>query len=231
MGLILSIESATNICSVALHREGQLLGREELFAEKSHSGMMTTVMGNVVTNCGFQLGDLSAVAVSEGPGSYTGLRIGTSSAKGLCYALNLPLIAVNTLHAMAKDVSSYILDESAILRPMLDARRMEVYTLSCDSNAETVIGDTKPVVVDESSFENDLSKAKVYFFGNGAEKCKPLFGEHENAFFIPDVNTSAHGVGLLAWEKFMKQEFVDLAYFEPFYLKEFHFTTPKKKLL
>ncbi|MBL6446368.1 tRNA (adenosine(37)-N6)-threonylcarbamoyltransferase complex dimerization subunit type 1 TsaB [Fulvivirga sp. 29W222] len=226
MSLILSIETATAVCSVALHHNGQLIGTQTLYIEKSHSGLLAPVIDSLVKYCGFTLNDLSAVAVSEGPGSYTGLRIGVSTAKGLCFALDIPLVAVNTLEAMAFGVNKYNRSE-ALLCPMIDARRMEVYCLIATHNME-IVEHTKPEIIDTTSFENFLLKSKVLFFGNGAAKCEEVITS-ENALFIDNVYPDASNVGFIAYRKYQEQKFEDVAYFEPFYLKEFRITKPKAK--
>jgi tRNA threonylcarbamoyladenosine biosynthesis protein TsaB len=229
MSLILSIETSTKVCSVALHAQGELIAVQELFQEKSHSGMLAVLIKDILGYAGRELTELSAIALAKGPGSYTGLRIGTATAKGLCYALEVPLISVNTLEAMASQASNYNVD-GAMLCPMLDARRMEVYYM-CFNHKMEIIEETQPLVVDEHSFEAILSKGKVLFFGNGAEKCKAVIGNRTNAFFLDQLNPSAKTVGSIALEKFNNNEFEDLAYFEPFYLKDVRITSPKKGML
>lgn len=226
MSLILSIETATTVCSVALHHHGQLIGTQTLYIEKSHSGLLAPVIDSLVKYCGFTLNDLSAVAISEGPGSYTGLRIGVSTAKGLCYALDVPLVAVNTLEAMAFGVNKYNKTE-ALLCPMIDARRMEVYCLLANHQVQ-IVEPTKPEIIDSTSFEDILLKNQIMFFGNGATKCKGVITS-ANALFIDDVCPDASNVGFLAYRKFEEQQFEDVAYFEPFYLKEFRISKPKAK--
>lgn len=224
MSLILSIETATPVCAVALHDEGVLLGHYRLLKDKSHSEKLAVLINNLVKDCGRNIKDLSAVAVSEGPGSYTGLRIGTSTAKGLCYALNIPLIAVNSLTALAAQMTEIVADEELLL-PMFDARRMEVYCQVLDKNLSSLV-DTAPVVIDEKSFIKYLDKNKIYLFGDGAGKCKPVI-THPNAFYVDDIYPGAATVGKLAFKKYLQKEFVNVAYFEPAYLKEFRAGKPK----
>ncbi|BDD10712.1 tRNA (adenosine(37)-N6)-threonylcarbamoyltransferase complex dimerization subunit type 1 TsaB [Fulvitalea axinellae] len=228
MALILSLETATTVCSVALHEDGVLKAKEELFVDKSHSSQLTVAIDNVVKNAGFAYKDLSAVAVSEGPGSYTGLRIGTSTGKGLCYSLDIPLIAVNTLEGMANSIKGFNLD-GALLCPMLDARRMEVYCAVYDAEGKE-LSPTQAVIVEPESYDKYLEQGKVIFFGNGSDKCVEVFGQHPNASFWPNVSPSAEGIGNLAYVKYEQQSFEDVAYFEPFYLKEFRATKPKKNI-
>ena len=224
MALILSIETATPVCAVALHEHGRLLGEIRLLKDKSHSGKLAPVIQNLVKDCDFEMQDLSAIAVSEGPGSYTGMRIGVSTAKGLCYGLKVPLIAINTLTAMAAQIEPFIGNDDVLI-PMLDARRMEVYCIVHGKNLQ-LIRETEPVVIDENSFGDLLQKNKCYIFGDGAPKCKEVL-VHPNVFFIDDVYPSASTIGQLAYQKFRNKKFEDVAYFEPYYLKEYKAGKPK----
>lgn len=229
MALILSLETATTVCSVALHKDGKLLAHQELHLRQSHSARLGVLVEDIVHYAGYTLRDLDMVAVSKGPGSYTGLRIGTASAKGLCFALDIPLVAVNTLEAMAYGVSQYITHESHLC-PMIDARRMEVYALIADREMNVILP-TSPIVVDEGAFELYMKKRPLLFFGDGAAKCKTVLSGNPNARFIDNVTPSARDVGALAFEmhKTNKLVYEDLAYFEPFYLKEFMAKQPKVK--
>ncbi|MEX2335689.1 MAG: tRNA (adenosine(37)-N6)-threonylcarbamoyltransferase complex dimerization subunit type 1 TsaB [Fulvivirga sp.] len=226
MPLILSIETATTVCSVALYRGDTLLGTQTLFIDKSHSGLLAPSMASLVQYCSHKFSDLDAVAVSKGPGSYTGLRIGVSAAKGLCFALGIPLIAINTLKAMAQGVSKYNKGE-AMLCPMIDARRMEVYCLVANHDMN-IIDETKPVIVEEDFLQELLQEREVLFFGNGSDKCRGVI-KHSNAIFIPGIHPDAANIGFLAHQKFARQQFEDVAYFEPFYLKEFRMSKPKNQ--
>jgi tRNA threonylcarbamoyladenosine biosynthesis protein TsaB len=226
MSLILSIDTSTKVCSVALHQDGKLLSISELYTEKSHSGMLTTLCENVVKHGGFSLSQLDAVAVAKGPGSYTGLRIGVSTAKGFCFALDKPLISINTLEAMAFQVKDFY-DETHLLCPMIDARRMEVYCQILD-NKLNIISETEAKIIDESSFSEILNKKKVVFFGDGAAKCQAEI-THKNAVFLnTEIHPSAKTVGLLATNSFEKSLFENVVTFEPFYLKDFVGTQAKK---
>lgn len=226
MPLILSIETATNACSVALHKNGVLLGLQELFLEKSHSTHLAVMIEQLLSNCQVEMKDLQAVAISKGPGSYTGLRIGVATAKGLCYALDIPLISVDTLIAMAHQLVGIPLSID-YLCPMIDARRMEVYCIIINKEFE-VEYETNAVVVNEESFQEWLHQGKVLFFGNGAEKCQQLL-QRSNSVFMTGLYPTATSMGLLAATKFTKGIYEDLTYFEPFYLKEFRATVPKRK--
>lgn len=224
MSLILSIETSTPVCSIALHDEGKLIASQELLQEKSHSQSLAIMIRDILASAHIDKKDLKAIAVSEGPGSYTGLRIGTSTAKGLCFALSIPLIAINSLFAMASGVNKFNKTNS-LLVPMLDARRMEVYCMQVSSASE-IITETEAKIIDEGSYAKELEKGQIIFFGNGADKCSEVI-RHQNAVFLNHIHTSAVHMGELAYEKFVINDFEDLAYFEPFYLKEFKAIKPK----
>lgn len=230
MSLILGIETATKMCSVAISRDGVLLALKETGGEYSHSENLNHFVELACNEANIKLNELDAIAISKGPGSYTGLRIGVSSAKGLCYGLEKPLIAVDTLKALTLAVikSNSFVSET-LFCPMIDARRMEVYTALYNSNLE-MIDPISAKIIDESSFVKVLEEHKVVFFGDGAEKCKTLLGGHKNAVFIDNVEPSAKYINQLALEKLNKQQFEDVTYFEPYYLKEFLATTPKNKV-
>ncbi|MBW3546004.1 MAG: tRNA (adenosine(37)-N6)-threonylcarbamoyltransferase complex dimerization subunit type 1 TsaB [Bacteroidetes bacterium] len=225
MTYILSIETATRVCSVALHQDGVLIVSQHLHIDKSHSGLLTVLMQNSLQYAGIGMSAINAVAVSAGPGSYTGLRIGASTAKGLCYALDIPLIAINTLEAMAFDAARFA-PWQALLCPMIDARRMEVYCLLTNAQQEVLVP-AAPKVIDAQSFGQELEQQPVYFFGDGAAKCKPLLGSHQHAHFIEGLVPSAIPVGAMAYQRYLAGQFEDVAYFEPVYLKEFQGSKPK----
>ena len=227
MGLILSIETATKVCSVALHKDGTLLTCSEIHLDKSHSTYLLGLIEHVLRVADMDQKDLQAIAISEGPGSYTGLRIGSSTVKGLCYALDTPLISVSTLQAMALQVSN-LYTENAIFCPMIDASRMEVYCALYDVNNK-VVKEIEPVIIDESSFLDEMVSNKMIFFGNGSDKCKGVISDQ--AAFVSGIFPSAVTIGQIAFEKYEEKKFEDIAYYEPFYLKEFRPTTPKAKLL
>lgn len=224
MALILSLESATPVCSVALFEGSKLLDSSHLHIPQSASSRLAVMIDEVLKRCDVSPKQLNAVAVSSGPGSYTGLRIGVASAKGLCFALSIPLISVNTLESMVSQVADRF-DEGDLLCPMLDARRMEVYCLLALSDGR-VIQETQAKVIDESSFQSELSENKIIFFGSGAAKCRDVI-QHKNAAFIDNIFPSAVDIGRLAFAKFESQSFEDLAGFEPFYLKDFIVKKPK----
>jgi tRNA threonylcarbamoyladenosine biosynthesis protein TsaB len=229
MARVLSIETATSICSVAIHEDGVLLAVEELLRDRSHSAYLNDCIEHLIGVAGLKIRDLDAVAVSKGPGSYTGLRIGTSTAKGLCYALDIPLIAVNTLEAMARDVNRFN-DEGALLCPMIDARRMEVYHLIMDHTGH-IVHPTRALVVTSDAFDPWLESGdRLWLFGNGANKTKDVLKGRPGIFYIEDVIASATFIGRIAYEHFKKGKFEDVAYFEPFYLKDFIAKKPKKSI-
>lgn len=222
MGVILSIETATTNCSVSLSRNGKTLVLKEDYGKNySHAERLHIYIDDVLKEANLQPKDLDAVAISKGPGSYTGLRIGVSAAKGLCFALSKPLISVPTLEALAHQVEV----ENGIIIPMLDARRMEVYSAIFDADYNQ-IRDTQAQVLDENTFTEYLEKDKVYFIGNGVEKTKTIIN-HSNAVFIDDKLPSANEMGFLAYNKYKISDTEDVAYFEPYYLKDFVALKPK----
>ena len=224
MALILSIESATKNCSVCVAQEGEISAIKELREEKfSHSEKLHSFVLEVMSSSGHELSDIDAVAVSKGPGSYTGLRIGVSTAKGLCYALDKPLISVPTLESLARQV---VPSENELIIPLLDARRMEVYSAVFDSRYSQ-IRETQAEVIEENSFSEFLERSRVCFLGDGAEKTKSVI-RHPNAVFIDNRYPSARETAILAEIRYQQQSFEDLAYFEPYYLKDFVAGTPKK---
>jgi tRNA threonylcarbamoyladenosine biosynthesis protein TsaB len=219
MALILSIETSTSVCSIALHDEGKLIVSNEIYFERSHSGSLLSIIHNALKYAHLKIKDLSAIAISKGPGSYTGLRIGTSTAKGLCFSLDIPLISVNTLYAMAFGMNIFN-TEQFLLCPMLDARRMEIYCMVLNENLE-VLKETEALILTDNSFEAILKNKKVLFFGNGSDKAKNLLINNENSRFVTDYNPLAIHVGAIAINKFSRNEFENIEYFEPYYLKDF----------
>ncbi len=230
MPLLLSLDTSTASCSVALHRDGKLLGCYELFTERTSAAMLTTLISDVVQQAGYELTQVDAIAVAKGPGSYTGLRIGVSTAKGLCFALDKPLIAINTLAAMAEQVRLYF-PANHLLCPMIDARRMEVYAAVYNTISQQ-LEPTSAKIIDENSFSEWLQQGPVVFFGDGAAKCQPILGQHPNAHFLDVlIQPSARTVGQLATVAFAEEQFEDVVTFEPFYLKDFMTTQPRKAVI
>ncbi|WP_165024931.1 tRNA (adenosine(37)-N6)-threonylcarbamoyltransferase complex dimerization subunit type 1 TsaB [Dysgonomonas sp. ZJ279] len=230
MACILHIETATEVCSVAVSKDGELIFQREETKGPSHAVLLGTFVDEATKELRSKGLKLDAVAVSCGPGSYTGLRIGVSEAKGLCYGLNIPMIAIGTLKLMASAVAKKgLVDPAILLCPMIDARRMEVYDALFDSQL-TLVRDVKADIIDETSFIEILKDQKIAFFGNGSAKCKDAL-QSPNAIFVENVYPSAIDMVDLAEDVFAKKEFVDSAYFEPFYLKEFVATIAKNKVL
>lgn len=222
MSLILQIETATASCSVALSQNGNVIALKELNARNVHAEVITLYIEEVLKTAGFIYAQLDAVAVSSGPGSYTGLRIGVSTAKGLCYGLDKPLIAIETLEAMTDGLiasSAHSIAENTLFCPMIDARRMEVYTAVFNASGERV-KETAAEIIDGDSFSDLLEKHQIIFFGDGAPKCRETI-THVNAVFVNDFINSAAHLSKRASQKFEQKTFEDVAYFEPFYLKDF----------
>ena len=221
MALILQIETATTSCSVALAKDGDLLAHKEIDQRNIHAEVITVYIDEILAQSKVTYANLHAIAVSCGPGSYTGLRIGVSTAKGLCFALDKPLIAVETLAAMASGaVNNYQVKDDVLLCPMIDARRMEVYTAIFNKAGE-IIEPTAAEIIDENSFNEWLINKQILFFGDGAAKCRAALGNNPNAQFLTDFSNSAVHLTKIAAHKFGRKEFVDVAYFEPYYLKDF----------
>lgn len=223
MSVILQIETATTSCSVALAIDGKVVAFKQINERNIHAEVITLFIDELVASANLTYDNLDAIAVSSGPGSYTGLRIGVSTAKGLCFALDKPLIAIETLEAMAYGIihsDDFTVDEGALLCPMIDARRMEVYCALFDAQGQKVRS-TSADIIDEQSFAEELNKHKVIFFGDGADKCEAALGTNLNAQFLPGFVNSATFLSQKAAEKFDKKEFEDVAYFEPYYLKDF----------
>lgn len=228
MALVLNIDTSTDVCSVAIAREGNVIALKENDEGFNHSILLGVYVDDLLKENDLTANDLDAVSVSMGPGSYTGLRIGVSLAKGICFGAGKPLIAVSTLEALANAVARRE-NEEAFYCPMIDARRMEVYTAVYDREGN-VVRDIHAEVIEENSFADVLSTRKVLFFGNGSDKVKGIL-KHPNAQFISGVATSAANMAEIAQRKFEAGEFEDVAYFEPFYLKDFVATVPKRKVL
>jgi tRNA threonylcarbamoyladenosine biosynthesis protein TsaB len=222
MSLILCIETATTACSVALIKNGALIDIRHSEEKNAHSTILNLLINELLASSGFQFSDLNAVAVSKGPGSYTGLRIGVSTAKGLCYALDIPVMAPDTLVCMAAGfVNAHPgLPENALLCPMIDARRMEVFAAVYDVNLKPVIP-VDAVIVDEHAFSGLTENRPVYYFGDGAEKCLDTLKQRPDWNFILGFINSASHMASLAANFYESGNFEDVAYFEPFYLKDF----------
>ncbi|MGB0838683.1 MAG: tRNA (adenosine(37)-N6)-threonylcarbamoyltransferase complex dimerization subunit type 1 TsaB [Chitinophagales bacterium] len=232
MALILNIDTSTKVCSVALGLDGKLLVLQESFTGHVHASQLNMVIETVLKQANHGFKDLTAVAISAGPGSYTGLRIGTSTCKGLCYALDIPLISVNTLKALAWKVDSFFQDEKERLYvPMIDARRMEVYAAYYNNQMEQLVAPHAWIVDKEQPKMNGLVENKaVYYFGNGSKKCEPILSG-ENVHFLNGMYCSAGNMVELAEIAHKQEQFVDTAYYEPFYLKKYIPLKSKKTLV
>ena len=225
MAIILNIETSTKNCSVSIANKGQILAIKELNdGGYSHAEQLHQFIEILLKESKLNYKDLDAIAVSKGPGSYTGLRIGVSAAKGLSFALDIPLISIETLESLSYAIA---IDDGFII-PMIDARRMEVYAQVFD-NSNKSVRVIKAEIIDENSYMEYLSTAKVYFLGDGAHKCKEVI-KHDNAVFVDDKFPSSLQMAVLSYEKHKKNDIEDVAYFEPFYLKDFVATPQKKKV-
>lgn len=228
---ILLLETATDSCSVALADNTTIVAEKYINQPKAHASLLARYICDILQENNITMKDCSAVAVSKGPGSYTGLRVGVSCAKGLCYGAGKPLISVCTLATIARmaiDNRLYKGDGDFLIVPMIDARRMEVYTANFNSKGEQLT-QVEAKILDQTSYAAELAAGPVLFTGNGAEKFRELVGDNPNAFFAPQEPHAA-GMRIIAANKLMGKEFEDNAYFEPFYLKDFIAGKPKKLL-
>jgi tRNA threonylcarbamoyladenosine biosynthesis protein TsaB len=223
MALLLSLESSTTMCSASLHERGKLIIDREIHEPQVAASRLVPLVDELFHATGIQKKNLKGVAISGGPGSYTGLRISASTAKGICYALDVPLISLNTLHILAASLHSE--NNTGLLCPMIDARRMEVYTCLLTRDGEE-LEPVQPMVIDEQSFSKYLQQGRVVFFGNGATKCKEVI-RHPNAIFVDGLYPRAAAMGTAAFRKFESGELADARTFEPSYLKEFSVKTKK----
>ncbi|HXK81953.1 MAG TPA: tRNA (adenosine(37)-N6)-threonylcarbamoyltransferase complex dimerization subunit type 1 TsaB [Bacteroidales bacterium] len=230
MDYILNIETSTEICSASVSRGIKTISYREHFIERSHAAILTNLIADVMKESCIEFAQLSAVAVSKGPGSYTGLRIGVSTAKGICFALNIPLIAIDTLAIIADMAleNQHSENKDVLYIPMIDARRMEVYSAVYNKDL-TKVRDVEANIIDNESFKEFNNKALV-FCGNGSDKCKDVISISDS-IFLPNIFPSAKFMTKQAHQKFINQEFEDVAYFEPYYLKDFIATIPKNKVL
>ncbi len=237
MSLILHIDTAVLTASVCISKDGVLLAMTENKNQKEHADWLHPAIDKLLKSVSCKINDLNAVAVSNGPGSYTGLRVGLAAAKGFCFAQNIPLITLSTLEVMTVAILNTLIPNlpagrqgspflnPPTLCPMIDARRMEVFTALYDHNLKTILL-PHALVIDDTSFEKELTVNKILFFGNGAEKCKGIIN-HSNALF-ETVEHNASFMIELAEKKMREKDFADLAYTEPFYIKDFHAGQPKK---
>ncbi len=235
MALILNIETSSKICSVALCNGNQIIGYAASSGDNDHSANLTVFIDKIMTDTGHSYKSLDAVSVSKGPGSYTGLRIGVSVAKGLCYGARKSLIGICTLEslvygALQKADTKKIIEnkKQVLLCPMIDARRMEVYTALYDFNLNQA-SEIKAEILNENSYAEQLAVSTLIFFGNGAEKFRNII-TNPNAIFLSNIESSALLMTNLSNTYFEQKKFENIAYFEPFYLKDFVATVPKKRL-
>ena len=236
MAIILNIETSTRVCSVALSIDGAVINSMESNDEKSHAKHLTLFIDEVLKKSETNFQQLNAISISKGPGSYTGLRIGVSAAKGLCYALDKPLIAVNTLQLMSCGMIRVVKSgkvnisgfDDSVLVPMIDARRMEVYTAFFYSDAKKM-GEVKAEIINDKSFNEILQTRKLVCFGDGAQKAQDVI-KNPNFIFIDNIYPSAIDMANLSEMAYNSNKFENAAYFEPFYLKDFVATIPKKNI-
>ncbi len=229
MALILHIESSTSVCSVCLSKNREKIAGKEIHEINAHSKMLTVLIEQMLKEAKLNLKEIDAVAVSKGPGSYTGLRIGVSVAKGIAYGAGVPLISVGTLQNMAFGAKQHLAsEENFLLAPMIDARRMEVYTQLFDKNLKA-INNISAEIITNTFLEEELEHKKVYFFGDGAAKCKEVISKN-NAHFLEDLYPSADYMINFSHQAFENKQFEDVAYFEPFYLKDFIANVPTKHI-
>lgn len=219
MSLILSIETATAACSVALHHSGKLIAHTAVFMDRSHATYLMPIIKDLLKNSNYDRKSLSAIAISGGPGSYTGLRIGTAVGKGLCYGLDIPLIAVCTLEAMVYGMRPFV-DADTLLCPAIDARRTAIYTLVADQ-AGQIKRSPHVALLDSKVYRDALPNQPLLFFGDGVLKCKTFLMENKNIRFIEQVVPSAIQIGYLAFAKFQQQLWAHVANYTPYYLSQF----------
>lgn len=219
---ILNIETSTTCCSAAITIDGKPVASVEQLANANHASQLPVFIQQLLHEANVNDWHLDAVALSQGPGSYTGLRIGASTAKGICYGLNIPLIPVDTLQVLCASVPSGVLPDNALMCPMLDARRMEVYTALYQQQGTqlSTISEVQAMIIDADAFAQTLAQQPVYFFGNGAAKCQSVI-THPNAHFVDNVVPQAQCMGQLAEMRPNSLDVKQMAYYEPFYLKEF----------
>ncbi len=230
MAFILNIETSTDVCSVALTQGGEVVDHHENYDGRTHATLLSAYIQDALKYVRSREIKLDAVAVSIGPGSYTGLRIGLSEAKGLAFGLNVPLIGINTLKLLTTSAMfKEFFDDDVLFVPMIDARRMEVYTAVYNSALEAVV-EPQPMIIDENSFSDLLAHHKLVLFGNGAGKVKEVIS-NSNAVFLPDIKPVALDMAVLSEMAYRNNDFIDVAYSTPLYLKEFQATTPKHKVL
>jgi tRNA threonylcarbamoyladenosine biosynthesis protein TsaB len=230
MALLLSLETSTQCCSVALHEEGVLVISKVVETPRSAASQLAVMINEVFHDSNHKPQNLQGIIVAAGPGSYTGLRIGVATAKGLCYALNIPIVSVNTLELMAfqflevESLKNHLRNNNALMCPMLDARRMEVYCALLDQNMNYA-DEVQAKVINDESFKDVIESKPIFFFGEGADKCKDVI-KHSNAYFFSGIIPLASSLGVIGYKRWKEGGHEDLVSFEPFYLKDFLIKKP-----
>lgn len=226
MAKILCADTSSQLCSVSIFNKDKLVDNINSKIERSHSKLLLKLIDSILIKNNLSVKDLDAFSIAKGPGSYTGLRIGVSTFKGLCYSLEKPLIGINTLEILSISAKEKILENEYNLCPMIDARRMEVFTKLLNENLE-VVGEDKALILEENSFNNFKNK-KVYFFGDGSYKFKKISND-KNHNFLKNIESNSQFMGYLSYKKYLDKDFEDISLFEPFYIKDFHLVKKKKK--
>ena len=226
MAKILCADTSSQLCSVSIFNKDKLVDNINSKIERSHSKLLLKLIDSILIKNNLSVKDLDAFSIAKGPGSYTGLRIGVSTFKGLCYSLEKPLIGINTLEILSISAKEKILENEYNLCPMIDARRMEVFTKLLNENLEEVVED-KALILEENSFNNFKNK-KVYFFGDGSYKFKKISND-KNHNFLKNIESNSQFMGYLSYKKYLDKDFEDISLFEPFYIKDFHLVKKKKK--
>ena len=226
MTKILCADTSSQLCSVSIFNKDKLVDNINSKIERSHSKLLLKLIDSILIKNNLSLKNLDAFSIAKGPGSYTGLRIGVSTFKGLCYSLEKPLIGINTLEILSISAKEKIIDTDYNLCPMIDARRMEVFTKLLNENLEEVDED-KALILEENSFNNFKNK-KIYFFGDGSYKFKKI-SKDKNHNFLKNIESNSQFMGYLSYKKYLDKDFEDISLFEPFYIKDFHLVKKKKK--
>ena len=226
MAKILCADTSSQLCSVSIFNKDKLVDNINSKIERSHSKLLLKLIDSILIKNNLSLKNLDAFSIAKGPGSYTGLRIGVSTFKGLCYSLEKPLIGINTLEILSISAKEKIIDTDYNLCPMIDARRMEVFTKLLNENLE-VVDEDKALILEENSF-NDFKNKKIYFFGDGSYKFKKISND-KNHYFLKNIESNSQFMGYLSYKKYLDKDFEDISLFEPFYIKDFHLVKKKKK--
>jgi len=226
MAKILCADTSSQLCSVSIFNKDKLVDNINSKIERSHSKLLLKLIDSILIKNNLSVKDLDAFSIAKGPGSYTGLRIGVSTVKGLCYSLEKPLIGINTLEILSISAKEKIIDTDYNLCPMIDARRMEVFTKLLNENLE-VVGEDKALILEENSFNNFKNKT-IYFFGDGSYKFKKISND-KNHNFLKNIESNSQFMGYLSYKKYLDKDFEDISLFEPFYIKDFHLVKKKKK--